>query len=245
MGKGYVAVFDSGIGGLSVLKRLTEEFPTERFLYYGDNQNAPYGNLSAFSLKRLAAKISFEFSEYEIKCAVIACNTLSLTAREVITSTLTKNTFCIYPPAESYEYAKINGVLIATEQTCRNYRGLKYVRVVPLKNLAGEIEKNIFSLDNINLSDHLDKKELEGKTLIIGCTHYEFIKNRIIDYLKPPKVISGILPCIDKIKKSSILSISNKNVSKILVKFIGQNAKFNSDVWEKVIFGWSNWHKNK
>ena len=242
MAKDYVAVFDSGIGGLSVLKRLTEEFPTERFLYYGDNQNTPYGNLSALALKRLAAKISFEFSGYAIKCAVIACNTLSLTAKEVIRSTLTENTFCIYPPAESYECAKTPTVLIATEQTCRNYRGFKYVEVVPLKNLAKEIEKNIFALEKIRLTDHLDKKMFERKPLIIGCTHYEFIKNQISDYLKPPKIANGIQPCIDMIKKTAILSTLRENVSKIQAKFIGTNAKFNSEVWRKVIFGWSNSH---
>ena len=70
-----IGLFDSGVGGLSVLNSLQNAFPTEEFVYIGDNQNAPWGNKSRETLQDLTEHIIQFLKQQDIKCLVIACNT--------------------------------------------------------------------------------------------------------------------------------------------------------------------------
>ena len=72
-----IGVFDSGIGGLSVLYKLSKKFKRATFVYLGDNVNAPYGNRGIFDLKTLFCKNVHELLKYSPDFIVVACNTLS------------------------------------------------------------------------------------------------------------------------------------------------------------------------
>ena len=78
MNNQYIAVIDSGIGGISVLRELIKSFPCEKFLYFGDNKNTPYGNKSKRDLLNLAIHNINILKSYPIKAIVLACNTLSV-----------------------------------------------------------------------------------------------------------------------------------------------------------------------
>ena len=233
MANGYIAVIDSGIGGLTVLKSLVKEFPNENFIYYGDNKNAPYGNYSAFTVRRLTLKILTELFCYDIKFVVIACNTISLCAADLVRGVY--KTFCVYPPAELLETKKEYTALLATLSTCDHYKHYKYIRPFPLKYLAGDIERNIFCLDHIDITSHIKKIPKKYKNVILGCTHYGFVENDISIHLKPPKTLNGTKGLIAAIKKDRKISINSKNISKNQVIFIGENSKYNFEVWKKVV----------
>ena len=72
-----IGVFDSGVGGLTVLKALAAELPHERFVYLGDTARLPYGTKSPDTVARYALQAAEALSEYGVKCLVIACNTAS------------------------------------------------------------------------------------------------------------------------------------------------------------------------
>ena len=76
MNDGYIAILDSGIGGISVLLELIKLLPNERYLYFGDNHNAPYGNKSLSQLLRITEKNIDYIKQYKIKALIFACNTL-------------------------------------------------------------------------------------------------------------------------------------------------------------------------
>ena len=77
----YIAVFDSGVGGISVLRHLRKLMPGERFLYFGDSANAPYGSRSTEEVRLLTLAAAEKLtSEYGVKALVLACNTATAAA---------------------------------------------------------------------------------------------------------------------------------------------------------------------
>ena len=77
----YIAVFDSGVGGISVLRHLVRQMPGERFLYFGDSANAPYGSRTTEEVRNLTLAAAEKLTtEYPIKALVIACNTATAAA---------------------------------------------------------------------------------------------------------------------------------------------------------------------
>ena len=79
-----IGVFDSGVGGLSVLKVLQEQFPNEDFIYIGDNANNPVGNRSDDEITYLACHIAEALEKQPVKLMVIACNTFTVVALDAV-----------------------------------------------------------------------------------------------------------------------------------------------------------------
>ena len=75
-----IGVFDSGVGGLSVLKVLQEQFPNENFIYIGDNANNPVGNRPTEEITEIACRIAETLHQVPVKLMVIACNTFTVVA---------------------------------------------------------------------------------------------------------------------------------------------------------------------
>ena len=238
MNNGYIAVFDSGIGGLSVLKELIRELPNEKFLYLGDNQNAPYGNKGISELKKLTAKNLDYLKQYNIKALVIACNTLSVNLLTFIKDYSGLETFGIFPPVEKYLLSGEKVLLLATNRTAKNFTPAKNFHVLGLNNLVSDIEKNLQNLQLVNIEENLsnsvgefvDKKRYYDR-VILGCTHYEFIKNKIIDHFCPQNVSSGAIFTVNCVKKFLEINKSLVNHSRFELNFIGENAKLNQNFW--------------
>ena len=76
----YIAVFDSGVGGISVLRELKRLCPNEHYLYFGDSANAPYGTRTTQEVKLLTLNAAAMLYERGIKCLVVACNTATAAA---------------------------------------------------------------------------------------------------------------------------------------------------------------------
>lgn len=79
-----IGVFDSGIGGLTVLKHLTKVLPDEHFVYLGDTARVPYGNRSAETVRTYAEQCAWFLAQHNVKMMVVACNTVSAVALEAI-----------------------------------------------------------------------------------------------------------------------------------------------------------------
>ena len=80
----YIAVFDSGVGGISVLRHLVKQMPKERFLYYGDSANAPYGTKTVAQVRELSLAVAEKLLEQGIKALVVACNTATAAAVDLL-----------------------------------------------------------------------------------------------------------------------------------------------------------------
>lgn len=124
-----IGVFDSGVGGLTVLKALTTELPRERFIYLGDTARLPYGTKSAETVARYAVQAARTLLEYDVKCLVVACNTASSVGLPAIRERILGIPLIgvIEPGAEAACAASKSGhiAVIATEGTVRggSYQG--------------------------------------------------------------------------------------------------------------------------
>ena len=80
----YIAVFDSGVGGISVLRHLVEQMPNERFLYFGDSANAPYGTRTTEEIRALTFAAVEKLLGRGVKALVLACNTATAAAAKAL-----------------------------------------------------------------------------------------------------------------------------------------------------------------
>ncbi len=241
MNKGYIALLDSGVGGISVLNQLVKILPNERYLYYGDNYNAPYGTKSIFTLKEITFKNIDYIKHYNIKLLIVACNTLSVNLLKDIAQYSGLTTFGVFPPIEKALIEGKKNLLIATERTAENYKGIKGLTAVGLKTLAKDIEENAFNLENLDLSNSLrnttdlfSNEKGYYDNIILGCTHYYFVKNKIVDHFRPQKIIFGENFTAKAVKNylKNTKSLVNNKENKLL--FIGENAKNNRLFFENL-----------
>jgi len=241
MNDGYIAILDSGIGGISVLLELIKLLPNERYLYFGDNHNAPYGNKSLSQLLRITEKNIDYIKQYKIKALIFACNTLSVTILDKIKEYAKVPVFGVFPPVETAVMNGGNVLLLSTCRTAEKFKNNAKFTALGLRDLANEIENNCFSLDEFDflcgLTD-LERKIIYKKpyeTVVLGCTHYFFIKNKIFDHLKPQKILGGenftAKKVFDFIKSQKTL-VKNKGFE---VFFVGKNQERNKKFFEKVV----------
>lgn len=203
--EGYVGVFDSGVGGISVLKELVRELPHEDFLFFGDSANAPYGEKTPSQVRALSQAIVDRMLAQGCKAIVIACNTATSASAQMLREEYPDVPIVGVEPAlkPAVLAPKHDHVLVmATPITVRldKYRHLlarwdrdSDVISVPCAGLAARIEKgNLDEPDLIELLEWL-VGDYRGKvdSVVLGCTHYPFIKPQI------HKVLGDDVPFFD------------------------------------------------
>ena len=241
MNSGYIAVVDSGIGGISVLYELEKAFPFEQFLYFGDNQNAPYGNRSKQNLLSLVINNIDILKKYPIKMIVLACNTLSVNLIREIKEYSSLPVFGIFPPVERCLLSGKKTLLLSTVKTSKKYKSYNNFLSVGFYDLASEIENNLFCLNKVDFltsktNSNLDIskcKKGEFENVIIGCTHYNFIKTQILNHFQPQNLLDGTCNLINQMKQIVKEPKSSVKTSKNKAFFIGENAKINEIFYVK------------
>lgn len=192
-----IGIFDSGIGGLTVASALRQQLPHESIIYYGDTLHLPYGEKPPKSVKDYALGISNFLVDYPCKAIVIACNTASAVAYDVVKKAHPDTPIfnVIDPVVEAIDSAKqtIVGV-IGTRTTIRSgvydqklhakYPELEvHSMATPL--LAHMIEEGFFQnqISETILHKYLASPALKKiDQLILGCTHYPLIEEEIRTY---------------------------------------------------------------
>ena len=240
MNNGFIAVFDSGIGGISVLNELIRLMPNERYIYFGDNKNAPYGNRTEYELLTMALRNVEYVKSLGAKLVVIGCNTLSVTVLDKIRYYADIPVFAVFPPVEKalLENGKI--LLLATTRTAEKYKGVEGVCAVGLRTLARDIEHNALNLSRVDVNSALNQTEDKFideigyyDTVILGCTHYFFVKNKIFDHFRPQKISSGELFTASIVKKYLQCNKSLVNNKGFELLFVGDNSQFNKEFFSK------------
>lgn len=196
-----VGVFDSGIGGLSVLKHLREHLPLENFLYVADTAYAPYGERSNEELINRSIKITEFFLAQGIKALVIACNTATAAAvatlRERYPNLIIIGMEPGIKPAAARSASKIVGVL-ATRSTLQSE---KFNRLS--EQLEHETQTQFIPQACVGLVNEIEQGDLESATildllrryvpplldqgvdtLVLGCTHYPFVESQILQVIR-------------------------------------------------------------
>lgn len=196
--KGPIAVFDSGVGGISVLKEMVKIMPNEDFLYYGDSRNAPYGTKSLEEVRRLTISHTEDFIRRGAKAVAIACNTATSAAVRVLRQMYPQLPLVGIEPAlkPAVLYKEQPRVLVmATPMTIREekfknllhqYEDQATIYSLSCPGLMEYVEEGKASSPEVEeflqklLGDYLDK---EIDCVVLGCTHYPFVRDAVADVM--------------------------------------------------------------
>jgi glutamate racemase len=204
---GLVGVFDSGIGGLSILQALRAELPQSRFIYIADSGHAPYGERSDAHVMARSRAIMAELRKHQVQAIVIACNTATAVAIEQLrTDNPDLPIIGVEPalkPALALSQTRRIGVM-ATRSTLASAKfktlqaslaGQAEFVLQPCDGLADAIERSASSNDTAEIqalcakytqamgSFGTDSGQID--TLVLGCTHYPFATPQLREVLGP------------------------------------------------------------
>lgn len=184
-----IGVFDSGLGGASVLREALRLLPNENYIYYGDNGNAPYGDRPEHEITDLTLRCVHNLLEMGCKAILVACNTATANCIDTIRTELNVPVVSVEPairPACQYR-GKGKVLMMATLATTRLERYLALqqrmpdphrVINIPCPGIVERIEAGL--LGDSDFDDLFDGylapyEGLETDGIVLGCTHYVFI----------------------------------------------------------------------
>lgn len=188
-----VGLFDSGVGGLSVLTECVRLMPNERYIYLADRAHMPYGGLSADDIKSAALGCAARLVAMNCKAIAVACNTATETAIADIRRLYPGFTVVGLEPAVKPCGAELCGgyaVALVTPATARapGFKRLmgEYgdrITVAPQSELAAMIERGLGDIGALApyVESMLDPYR-DAEAVILGCSHYAFIKSLIKDF---------------------------------------------------------------
>ena len=212
---GYVGVFDSGVGGISILRQLAVTLPHEDFLYFGDSENAPYGEKPRDWVLRRSGDIVDDLLEQGAKAIVIACNTATSVAAATLRAEYAHVPIigvepALKPATLAEEAGRI--LVMATPITLRldKYQQLAEkwgsgheVISAPCPGLAARIERGDLSAPDLYemleqlIGEHAGKVD----SAVLGCTHYPFIARQIRDVIGDVPLFDGALGTAQQLER--------------------------------------------
>ena len=189
----YIAVFDSGVGGISVLRQLRRELPEEKFLYFGDSANAPYGDRPVEEVRALTLAAADMLMGRGVKALVVACNTATAAAIEALRATYPKEIIVGIEPAVKlaaghFPHGRIG--VMATQVTLHlerfddlvhRFDNTAQVERIPAPGLVELIESGKADSPEAEalLTRILGPWRGKLNALVLGCTHYPFVKKTV------------------------------------------------------------------
>lgn len=184
----YIGVFDSGVGGISVLRHLRAELPNERFLYFGDSANAPYGTRPTEQIRQLTLRAAAMLMDRGCKALVVACNTATAAAIEDLRRTYPDKIIIGIEPALKIASDRFPGSAVGVMATPATLREEKFARLLrrfedhcrvvklPAAGLVELVEAgkgNSLEAESL-LRPLLAPYKDQLSAVVLGCTHYPF-----------------------------------------------------------------------
>lgn len=225
-----IGVFDSGIGGISVLNECVKFMPNENYVFFADSKNAPYGDKDFECIKKMTINtINKFFIKKNIKALVIACNTVTNTCVRDLREKYNFPIIGIEPaikPAIKFSDKKV--LVLATKATIESKKfhnlmlayGTDKVIPVPCSGLVQLIESKENEATILNYLDktltNIDIDEISS--VVLGCTHYNFVEDILYKYFKNNiQIFHGNLGVANNLKNTLCSNNieSNSNIGSI------------------------------
>lgn len=193
----FVGVFDSGVGGISILKSLVAELPNETFRFFGDSAHAPYGDKTPEEVLRLSRSIVDAMVTDGAKAIVIACNTATSAAARSLRATYSDIPIvgvepALKPATGAFPHGRILVMATAITLALEKFQRLTEQwgsgsEVIPVAcvGLADRIERGNLDADDVHelLSSLIGAYRGKVDAVVLGCTHYAFVEQQIRDIL--------------------------------------------------------------
>ncbi|NLY37610.1 MAG: glutamate racemase [Tissierellia bacterium] len=194
-----IGVYDSGMGGLSLLARLIRDMPSYDYIYYGDAANAPYGEKSREEIQSFARKAVKELITLGCESLVIACNTATSAAEDILREEFDLPIFGMEPAISRAMASRDKGTLLvlATSFTlnsprfiksAKNFENQRKIIPMPGPTLVRLVEDSIVEGEEIRqelekMSQGIDLHTVDG--IVLGCTHFLFLEKEIQRFFGP------------------------------------------------------------
>lgn len=198
-----IGFMDSGVGGISVLRKAVELLPNENFIYYGDNANAPYGPKPLEEIRRLCANAIDRLLQQDVKALVIACNTATSAYASILRAQVDIPVIGMEPAVKPASLARSSGkvLALATKATLSLDKFSRLMHdygegVIPLEGVglvelveAGRAEspETMQALETIFAPYR--NEQIDG--IVLGCTHYPFLRRQIEAFFPHAQIFDG------------------------------------------------------
>lgn len=228
-----IGVFDSGVGGLTVVKQLMKKLPSENIIYFGDTARIPYGTKSEEIVRRFALEDSFFLLEKNVKMVVVACNTASSVAMSMLQSILDVPVIGVIEPGAEAAVRNSSNRKIGVIGTAATIRSSSYRKKVLEKSSKVQVISQACPLfvslveegwiedeATILIARRYLQTMIENHvdTLILGCTHYPLLKNIIQKVLgeSVQLIDSGVetAKSVEKILKEKSMLANSDQIAK-------------------------------
>jgi glutamate racemase len=211
-----VGIFDSGFGGLTVMRALIKRMPHEKVVYFGDTARVPYGSKSCKTVERYAIENAVFLMEQNIKILVVACNTASAFAVEKLRKIFNVSVVDVVEPSvkkavESTQNGRI--AVLGTKATISSGTYQRSIRSFSSKISVFPVSCPLFvplveegftkhPITELAIKEYLTPiLEKDVDTIILGCTHYPLLMEGIIEVLRGNiQIIDSASSCAEKIE---------------------------------------------
>lgn len=224
-----IGVFDSGIGGLSVVKHCARMLPNERFVYLGDTARVPYGNKSAETVQLYSEQCAAFLLSHDVKMIIVACNTASALALDILRATLSVPVIGMIEPAARSAAASTNNGHVGVIGTRATIASDSYARAIahasggrridvhsrPCPLFVPLVEEGWLDSPATRLiaEEYLRPLVANGiDTLVLGCTHYPLLMPMLTDMLPGVSLIDCGLCAADEAR--SVLGVEHATPSR-------------------------------
>lgn len=242
MKNNIIGIFDSGIGGVTVLKEILKTLPNENYIYYSDSKNNPYGDKTDKEIIDICDEIVKFFIERKCKAIVIACNTASAKAAKQLREKYPEEIIIAIEPAYKmvYDYAYEKATLVmATKGTIESEKFYKLYKkydnhktyLMACQGLADIIEEGNEEKIKKYLKENLSGYVGKVHNVVLGCTHYPLIQEQISKILGDVEFFNGA-PNLAKHLKDILVQNNLINNSQNIgqIEFIdSSNSKYKKD----------------
>lgn len=225
-----IGIFDSGIGGLTVVKEIIRVLPDENLIYFGDTARVPYGNRGKEVITGFALEITKFLLEKKVKALVVACNTMSAVSLAEIEKISSVPVIGVIKPTIKHAIAITKSKRVGVIGTRATINSKVYEKLIKSENGAIQVyqqscplfvplaEEGYFNHPAAKLiaSEYLSKfEEIKIDTLILGCTHYPLLTNLIQNVVgKKITIVDSAKPTAAELKsiliKNNLLNNSKK-----------------------------------
>ena len=232
-----VAVFDSGFGGLSLLYEAMKKLDGCDFIYFADNENAPYGTKNIDEIKALSID-AVDFLASKADIIVIACNTATSAAVSDLREKFNIPIIGMEPAVNLGKDADGDILVIATPATIKGAKLNELLKksnlnnkthLLPMPKLVEFAQNMEFNSPNVKeyIKNQISKFNSKNiSLLVLGCTHFNYFKDSFIDLMPNSKIVDGVDGTIRQIKrKIDELNSKGKNLDTKLLYYSSKKQK--------------------